>query len=217
MNIRNEQQSQYMQYGKVNDKAGTKRSRSPTQGDYYKHSTAQGVHYMPTKDQQRSVVPPPDTGRAVLWHNPAKYGQPQANQWPMQNMYRYPMQQVPQSQPQTVVQKRHILIGEHQQQSQPPQLVKTSTAPQQNVQKSGGAAISIEKINDPMRPKIAQPQQDFTIHRRINPPQGVPGQPNQPGEFPGQFHVRYEWTAMSWCFNYVVDFFFYYQFDCYDS
>lgn len=185
--MRNDQ-SQYMPYGTVTDKAGIKRSRSPmsNQGDYYKHS-AQGV-YLPPKDQ-RSLAP--DTGRAVLWYNPAKYGQPPPHQWAMTNMAptnRYPMQTVPQAVP-----TRHILIGDHpqqqQQQPQPPQLVKTSAAPPPNVQKSG-AAISIEKINDPMRPKIAQPQQDFTIHRRINPP--GQGQPSQNPDFPNPYHVRFE-------------------------
>lgn len=181
--MRNEQ-NQYMPYGNVSDKGLNKRSRSPvSQGDYYKHSN-QGV-YLPQKDQ-RSVVP--DTGRAVLWYNPAKYGAPPPHtQWAMTNnnivTNRYPMQSVPQP-----VQTRHILIGDHQQ-PQPPQLVKTSSSQPPSVQKSG-AAISIEKINDPMRAKITQPQQDFTIHRRINPPQGQ--QPQQSDFQNPPYHVRYE-------------------------
>lgn len=148
---------------------GIKRGRSPPpQSEYYKHAGQQQGVYMPPKT--------PDTGRhetrrAVLWYNPAKYGQ--APQWPMTN--RYPL-------PQNVPAPPHILHlnSEHQ---QPPQ---SQPAPQ----KTG--SIEISKIVDPMRPKIPGQQQDFTIHRRI----GNVNQPGQQPEFPNPpYHaniLRYE-------------------------
>lgn len=170
MNFRNES-IPYPAYG-VSDK-GLKRSRSPiSNAEYYKQQH-QGV-YLPPKDQ-RGV----DTGRAVLWYNPAKYGTPPQHQWPMTNTTvvnnHYP------------IPPRHMIIGEHPSKIPPPQLVKqppSSAAPVQ--QKS--SAISIEKINDTMRPKLPPQQQDMSIHRRINPP----GQnPQQDFQNP-PYHVRYE-------------------------
>lgn len=173
MNVRNES-SPYPAYG-VSDK-GIKRSRSPiSQGDYYKHSS-QGV-YLPPKDQ-RGV----DTGRAVLWYNPAKYGTPPQHQWPMTNNIVSNRYQIPQPVP-----PRHILISDHQQ-LPPPQLVKQQAPSAASVQKS--SAISIEKINDPMRPKLPSQQQDLSIHRRINPA----GQNQQQNDFQNPpYHVRHEY------------------------
>lgn len=192
MNMRNDQNDQYMPYGNVSDN-GNKRSRSPiSQGNFNRHSN-QGVH-LPPRDQ-RSVAP--DTGRAVLWYNPARYGTQPPHQWAMANSNvnnRYPMQsvqqQVPmQSVPQQVPTRRTMI--DHQQPQ--PQLAKTSSAQPTSAQQKSGAAISIEKINDPMRPKITQQQQDFTIHRRINPPHPQ-GQPPQQTDFtnPPYRVVRYE-------------------------
>jgi hypothetical protein len=168
MNFRNES-IPYPAYG-VSDK-GLKRSRSPiSQGEYYKQQNP-GV-YLPPKDLQRGV----DTGRAVLWYNPAKYGTSPQHHWPMTNTtvinnhYQIP--------------PRHMII--ENQKIPPPQLVKQPPSSAAPVQKS--SAISIEKINDPMRPKITTQQQDMSIHRRINP-QG----PNQQPDFQNPpYHVRYE-------------------------
>lgn len=179
MNVRNDVGPAYAPYG-ANDK-GVKRGRSPIpQADYYKHQGQQQGVYMPPKaDSGRQ-------GRAVLWYNPAKYGTSPHQGWPMTNTIvnnRYPL---PQNVP-----APHILHLNTDHQQPPPQLVKQAPPVQQPPQKSG--AISIEKIGETMRAKIPPQQQDFTIHRRINPP----GQP-QP-EFPnGPYHgnlIRYEWSG----------------------
>jgi len=174
MNVRNDVGPTYAPYG-ANEK-GVKRGRSPVpQADYYKHTgQSQGV-YMPPKTGDTGRH---ETRRAVLWYNPAKYGTPPHQGWPMTNNIvnnRYPL-------PQNVPAPSHIIhMNEHQ---QPPQLVKQApTAPPTT--KSG--SISIEKIGDNMRAKIPAQQQDFTIHRRIGNV-NQPGQGQQP-EFPdGPYH-----------------------------
>lgn len=124
-----------------------------------------------------------ETRRAVLWYNPAKYGTSPHQGWPTTNNIvtnnRYPM-------PQHVPAPHILHLNNEHQQSQPPQLVKQAPSSQPGAQKTN--AISIEKIGENMRPKIPAPQQDFTIHRRVNPP-------GQQPEFPAPYHgnlLRYE-------------------------
>lgn len=178
MNVRNDVGPSYAPYG-PNEK-GAKRVRSPVpQADYYKHAgQSQGVYLHPKTDTGRH-----ETRRAVLWYKPTnQYGSSPHQGWPMTNNIvnnRYPL-------PQTVPAQHILHLNSEHQQPPIPQLVKAQSAPAP-VQKSG--TISIEKIGDPMRPKLPAQQQDFTIHRRINPP----SQGQQPSEFP-PYHgnMRYE-------------------------